>query len=121
MIESSCAPLVPFNINTDPKYMVVVDVASSAARRSLRLGLGKMVKKIDDLTVEEEERMLASEAARIDCPTGVNNPFVYYCTRNFFIKAGKEMRDINESMFSLLTDADDQVFLRYVLASLFDC
>ena len=121
MIESSCAPPVPFNIKTDPRYMVVVDATSSAARRSLRLGLGKMVKKSDDLIVEEEEQMLASEVARLDCPTGVNNRFVYYYTRTFFIRAGKEMRDTDESMFSLLTDVDNQVFLRYVLASLFDC
>ena len=101
--------------------MVVVDAASSAARRSLRLGLGKTVKKNDDLTVEEEERMLASDAAGLDCPPGVNNRFVYYCTKNFFIRAGKEMRDTDESMFSLHTNADNQVFLRYVSLSFFDC
>ena len=121
VIETSCAPLVPFNINSDPRYMVVVDAASSTVRRSLRLGLGKTVKKSDDLTMEEEERMLSSEAARLDCPTRVNNRFVYYCTRNFFIRAGKEMCDIDESMFSLLTDADNQVFLRYASLSFFDC
>ena len=113
MIESSCAPPIPFNINTDPRYMIVVDVASSTVRRSLRLGLGKTMKKSDDLTFKEEEQMLASEAMKLDSPTGVNNRFVYYCTRNFFIRAGKEMRDIDESMFSLLTNSDNQVFLRY--------
>ena len=113
MIESSCAPPIPFNINIDPRYMIVVDATSSAARRSLRLGLGKTVKKSDDLTLEEEEQMLASEATKLDSPTGVNNRFVYYCTRIFFIRVGKEMRDIDESMFSLLTNSDIQVFLKY--------
>ena len=89
---------------TDPRYTIVVDAASSAARRSLRSGFGITVEKSDDLTLQEEEQMLA-RAARLDCPTGVNNRFVYYCT----------MRDIDESMFSLLTDADEQVFLRYVV------
>ena len=112
IIESSCAPPVPFNILTDPRYIVVADAASAAARRSLKSGLGKTVKKSDDLTFEEEEKMLASDAARLDSPAGVNNRFVYYCTRNFFVRAGKEMRDLDESMFSLLTDDDNNCFLR---------
>jgi len=76
-------------------------------------------KKNDDLIVEEEQQMLACEAAKLECPTGVNNRFTYYCTTIFFIRDSKEMQDTNESMFSLLTNGDDQVFLRYALVSCF--
>jgi hypothetical protein len=113
---------VKFNITTDPRYAKVVEARNSVVWRSSKAGLGRTVKKSDMITPAEEAQMLASDACRLDTPRGVNNRFVYYYTRNMFIRAGKELRNIDESMFSVDRDNEGaSIFCKYFLPSSCNC
>ena len=49
--------------------------------------------------------MLASEGASINIPAGLNNRFVYFSTRNFFVRGGQELRDLESIDFSFVKDS----------------
>jgi hypothetical protein len=58
--------------------------------------------------------MLASEGAALDHPRGLNNRFVYFCCRNFFIRGQNELRETSAHQFELHQNNDGEEFLRYV-------
>jgi hypothetical protein len=65
---------------------LVRNAGTEAVQQSVRQGVGLKVKKSDVLTREEEQLMLKSDGASLDHPKGLNNRFVYFCCKNFFIR-----------------------------------
>ena len=72
IIEASKEPAFLFNIVKDVRYWKVVVVANQACRRSFEAGLGREMLKSDMVTFAEEKAMLASNAASLDTPSGLN-------------------------------------------------
>jgi hypothetical protein len=68
------------------RYAPVRNAGTEAVQRSVRQGVGLKVKKSDVLTREEEKLMLKNDGASLDHPKGLNNRFVYFCCKNFFIR-----------------------------------
>ncbi len=58
MVEFGKMLVVPFNIFLDPRYHQVKVASDEVAFRSPLAGLGKIIKKIEMLSIEEEQRML---------------------------------------------------------------
>jgi hypothetical protein len=48
--------------------------------------------------------MLASKAAFVDTPAGLNMRFGYFCSRNFFVRPAQEMCQVNNNNFKLVVD-----------------
>jgi hypothetical protein len=61
--------------------------------------------------------MLASKAASIDTPSGLNQRMDYFFTRNFFVRATQEMREVDNNQLELLMDEFGEEYLRYVFVS----
>jgi hypothetical protein len=57
--------------------------------------------------------MLNSEGASLDHPKGLNNRFVYFCCRNFFIRGQNELRETCAHQFELHVTESNEEFLRY--------
>ena len=93
-----------FYILKDPRYAKVKLAADEAALRSIAAGLGKDVKRSDILTIAEEKLMLSQEKCQINSPHGINLLFGYFCTRNFMIRGGQELRNTDAEDFSLHSD-----------------
>jgi hypothetical protein len=58
--------------------------------------------------------MLASKAASVDTPWDLNERMEYFFTRNFFIRATQEMREIDNNQLELLMDKFGKEYLRYI-------
>lgn len=101
-----------FYILKDPRYAKVKLAADKAALRSIAAGLGKDVKRSDILSIEEERLMLTQEKCQINSPHGINLMFGYFCTRNFMIRGGQELRNTDAEDFSLRSDNYGE-YIRY--------
>lgn len=112
-VETSSKPAVPFNILTDPRFQRVKLAANEAVMRAVQAGLGKEALKSDVLSRSEEKLMLDSNEASVSHPTGLNRRFAYFCTRNFFVRGGREMRECDSGMFHTYRDQYGDEFLRY--------
>ncbi|KAG0600965.1 hypothetical protein M758_11G074700, partial [Ceratodon purpureus] len=95
-IENSTKLENPFYILTDIRYAKVRQAADIAAQRSVDAGLGKDIKRFDLISLEEEALMLASPAADVNTPSGLNHRFGYFTMRNFFVRGVNEVRALNE-------------------------
>jgi hypothetical protein len=76
------------------------------------VGIGVAPLKSDVITHAEEAAMLASEAASLDTPQGLNQRMGYFATRNFFIRASQEIREVNSNQFQLVIDEFGEECLR---------
>ena len=95
------------------RYAQVRNAGTEPVQRSVRQGVGLKVKKSDILSREEEQWMLRSEGASLDHPKGLNNRFVYFCCRNFFIRGQNELRETCAHQFELHVSESGEEFLRY--------
>jgi hypothetical protein len=75
------------------------------------LGVGAAPVQSDVVYVPEENEMLNSPAASIDTPWGLNQQMGYFFTRNFFVRAAQEMREVDNNQLHLLMDEFGEDFL----------
>ena len=68
----------------DARYIKVQQAIDIVVQRLVNAGLGKDVIRSNTLTLGEEALMLASLAACMDTPTGLNKRFGYFSMSNFF-------------------------------------
>ena len=94
------------------RYSQVRNVGTESVQRSVRQGVGLKVKTSDILSRKEEQWMLWNEGALLDHPKGLNNRFVYFCCRNFFIRGQNELRETCAYQFELHVSESDEEFLR---------
>jgi len=106
-------PAVKFDIMKDVGYAKVVHAANRTAVKAFDVGLGKSVVKSDILTFEQEAEMLMTTAASPETPHRLNNRYAYYCTRNFFVRGGTELRNVDHNEFKLMRDEFGEEYLRY--------
>jgi hypothetical protein len=59
--------------------------------------------------------MLKSDGASLDHPKGLNNRFVYFCYRNYFIRGQNELRETCAHQFELHVNKNNEEFLRCFL------
>jgi len=57
--------------------------------------------------------MLDSNEASIKHLSRLNRCFAYFCTCNFFVRGGRELRDCDSSLFEVCRDQYGNKFLRY--------
>lgn len=70
------------------------------------------MKRSDTISLEEEALMLASPAADISTPVGLNRRFGYFVMWNFFVRGVNEVRALNEFQFVLVQDSFGREGLR---------
>ena len=83
-----------------------------SVKRSFRQGLGGEVTKVDVITREEEQLLLASTGASLTHPKGLNNRFAYLLCRNLFIRGHNELRVTNTRQFELHVDEQGDEYER---------
>jgi hypothetical protein len=83
--------------------------------------LGKEVRKNDVVTLSEEVVMLNSPAADPLTTTSLNARMGWYCGKNFFVRGGQELRDLNYNQFELVTDDFGDEGLKFVILIVFFC
>lgn len=69
--------------------------------------------KSDVLSRSEEKEMLDSDEASVKHPSGLNKRFAYFCTRNFFKRGGRELRECESNLFEICRDEIGDEFLRF--------
>ena len=52
----------------------------------------------------EKQEMLASKPAFVNNIAGLANKFAYYCTKNFIICCGRELKALNSIQFKIVED-----------------
>ena len=88
------------------------NAGTESVQQSVRQGVGLTMKKSDVLTRKEEREMLDSDGASLHHPRGLNNRFVYFCCRNFFIRGQNELRETSAHQFELHENDDNEQYLR---------
>jgi hypothetical protein len=63
--------------------------------------------------------MLESYGAALNHPRGLNNRFMYFYCRNFFIHGQNELRETSAHQFQLHENDVGEEFLRFVFNSLY--
>jgi hypothetical protein len=64
--------------------------------------LGKIIKKSNVLSIDEEKKMLAQEMCRPTTPTKINLCFGYFYMCNFLIYGCQELKNVNFEEFFIL-------------------
>jgi hypothetical protein len=98
------------------RYAQVRNAGTEAMQRFVKEGIGFKVKKSDVLT-RKEELLIKSEGASLDHLKGLNQSFVYFCCRNFFIRGQNELRDTCAHQFELHVNDSGEEFLRCIFFS----
>jgi hypothetical protein len=62
-------------------------------------GLGAVPIRSNVISHKEEAAMLDSDAASVNTPQGLNMRMGYFLSRNFFVWAAQEMREVNSNNF----------------------
>lgn len=88
------------------RYAQVQNAGTEFVQQSAHQGVGLTVKKFDVLTRKEEREILDSDGASLHNPRGLNNRFVYFCSRNFFIRSQNELRETSAHQFKLHENDD---------------
>jgi hypothetical protein len=65
------------------------------------------------LTYVEDQMMFFNEKGAFNCPSSLNNQFVYFYTRNFFIIMGEEMWNVDDCDFFVL-EYECNLFLKHI-------
>ena len=91
------------------------NACTEAVQRSVRGGLGSVIKKSDLITHEEEVLLLKSDGCALTNGRGCNNRMLYFLYRNMFIKGQNELRATNANQFALHSNSRGEEFLRYVI------
>jgi hypothetical protein len=78
------------------------------------VGLGAVPVHSDVVTHKEEEEMLNSNTSSVLTPSGLNMRMGYFLSRNFFVRAAQEMREVTSNNFQLVEDEFGEECLRYV-------
>jgi hypothetical protein len=70
----------------------------------LSVELGIVPVRSDVVSHKEEAAMLASDAASVNTPQGLNMRMGYFLSHNFFVQAAQEMREVNNNNFQIVED-----------------
>jgi hypothetical protein len=95
------------------RYALVRNAGTEAVYRSVRGGLGLVVKKSDVLTLKEEQQVLVSNRASISTVRSLNSRMGYFLCRNFFIRGQNELRSTIANQFQIHINQNGEEFLRY--------
>ena len=97
------------------RYVLVWNAGTEAVQRSVRGGLGSVIKKSDLITCEEEVLLLKFDCCVLTNGRGCNNRMLYFLCRNMFIRGQNELRATNANQFTLHFNSRGEEFLRYIL------
>jgi hypothetical protein len=116
IIESSVLPPSKFQILSDMRYLRAKIAADQAVVNSPNVGMRKEVRKSDVVNFSEEAAMLNSPATDPLTASGLNARMDWYCGKNFFVCGGKELQDLSNNQFELITDEFGDERLRFVFS-----
>jgi hypothetical protein len=105
VVEFGKVLVVSFNIFLDPRYHWIKVGSNEVTFRSPLTGLGKVIKKFEMLSIEEEWWMLTQVICQPNFPSSLNIKFGYFNYLNFFIKGCFELYnvDFEELEFKVIT------------------
>jgi hypothetical protein len=101
VVEFGKVLVVSFNIFLDPRYHLVKVVGDEMTFQSSLVGLGKVIKKIEMLSIKEERQMLTQAICQPNFPFSLNIRFGYFYVLNFFIRGCFELYNVDFEEFGL--------------------
>ena len=101
-----------FSVMVHPFFINTNKAIQNAMKRSRAVGVGRVRRKVDALTFEQEKRILACAIHQCNTPNGVHKRWAFYCFVVFLVRGHSELYNLR---FGDFKHGFDSIGLPYVV------